>query len=242
MATALTTLVGWGQVASSARTPERSERASRYRPRCGLRRKPTSRFAVLRPRPGLSYAGRVSSYPPVASPIQIHTHTQFLHIYIYTHTYIYIYLHRGKNTRRGKHFWGPLNRWRGHRYLEQTKSEKITESAPVKVDGATLWCCAIYLCRIPHKCANDVAEIGWNLWSRLCAMFSFLFPGSLLVLSSIHGSIYCTVPYAVVRFVHLKVLKGIWLTALSKQYCKLSVAPSIVLKHKTQLKRSPEVG
>ena len=32
---------------------------------------------------------------------------------------------------------------------------------------------------------------------------------------------------------HLKVLKGIWLTALSKQYCKLSVAPSIVLKHHT---------
>ena len=64
-------------------------------------------------------------------------------------------IHRGKNKRRRKHFWGPLNRWRGHRYLEQTKSEKITESAPMKVDGATPWCCGIYLCQIPHKCCMD---------------------------------------------------------------------------------------
>ena len=46
-------------------------------------------------------------------------------------------IHRGESTRRRSQISGPLNRWRGHRYLERTKSEKITESAPVKVDGAT---------------------------------------------------------------------------------------------------------
>ena len=46
----------------------------------------------------------------------------------------------------------------------------------MKVDGATRWCCAIYLCQILSKCADNVAEIGWNLWTRFCAMFSFFSP------------------------------------------------------------------
>ena len=59
---------------------------------------------------------------------------------------------------RRKHFLRALNRWRGHRYLEQTKSEKKTTSAQVKVDGAAVCVAPSTYARF-YPNVNDVAEI-----------------------------------------------------------------------------------